>query len=134
MALFRHPPLRVVVAPDRIALIREDGKRWDHPAQVWWDDHAKRVTGIGIGPIPRATRIPLFEPTPVDGIPKDKLALLERFFILALGETVKEQFLRLKPNVIVEGADSLAPALAGYQRGVLRAALLAGGAMTVTFE
>jgi|SRR5688572_8840339 hypothetical protein len=131
MAFFTPSRLRVIVSLDRISLVREDGKRWDHPAQVWWDDQTKQVTGIGNGPIPKAAPVPLFQPSQ---IPRDKLPLLERFFMVALGNAIADAFLRWKPRVVVEGVDSLESALAGYQRGALRTALLAGGAMSVTFE
>lgn len=132
MSYFATGPISIAVSPERVTLTRGPD-RWEHEAAAWVDPQGK-VRGIGGMPILGAAQIPLFGSASGVGAEHDRSTVLNGFFMEAISQVVTKAFFRIRPAVTVTGAASLASVLSGYQKSVLRSALIEAGAMTVTFE
>jgi len=131
MLLF-NSQLTVALTPDLVTVSSD--RRTDHyPFSVWWDAAESKVTGVAEAAIPGSQRVSLAHVSADLPPAMDKHPLLATYFRVVLGEAVREAFFRVKPKVTVTGVDLLAGPLAGYHRGLIRSALLEGGAMTVEF-
>jgi hypothetical protein len=66
----------------------------------------------------------------------DKGAVLERFFAYILRDLLSLNVLKLlvRPRVILKGADSLDSILCGYQKSLLRTAIIEAGARECIFD
>ncbi|RJP53071.1 MAG: hypothetical protein C4583_05450 [Anaerolineaceae bacterium] len=77
----------------------------------------------------------LFSNNPPFKIDVDKAELLNTFMQTVIGKlAAKKRFLILRPIVIYKGDESLSSILCGYQRALLTAAAIAGGARAAKFE
>ena len=98
---------------------------------------ARRSRILAVGQLPasggQTQRVEVFGPgRPPAGV--SKLDCLTALFRHGMKEIMDRALFRVKPDVLVRGADSISPALAGYERDLFEVALQGAGAKRVRWS
>ena len=94
------------------------------------DARRNRILAVGTAPPESALRVEVFRPgPPPSGV--SKFDCLAAVFHHGLKAIIYRSFLRTRPEVLVRGAEILAPTFGGYERDLVARALEQGGARRV---
>ncbi|MFZ5902700.1 MAG: hypothetical protein ACOYZ8_04015 [Chloroflexota bacterium] len=129
------PIFEIDVSPD-IFIFKLTNKQLALRTMVSYE-YGKRLTmkSIGEGVVgSNIVTVGLFNPTDFTTPPVEKLWLLSEFVSYGIGKLVRKKNIVFRPHVIYKGDNKLSSLLCGYQRSLLRAAAIEGGARKVDFE
>jgi hypothetical protein len=123
----------IEVGPSRVTFLDPGGAPVVLPPVIYVAPDADRVKILGVGTPPSghsALQIEVLGPDrPPRGI--SKLDCLVAFFTHGLKTIFDRSLFRMRPDVVVRGADSLSGVFGGYERDLLASALERAGARRV---
>jgi hypothetical protein len=130
--------IEMTIDAETISVSYQDRLEYLKPVVYISEDETKSViTAVGSSQVPTGPHIQVHLFRSDTPVPRsmEKGAVLEMFFAYVLWDLLTLSALKrlARPRVILKGADSLNSTLCGYQRSLLRGALIKAGARECVF-
>jgi len=123
----------IEIGPSQVSFFDPEGPPVVLAPVIYVSPDANRLKILGVGAPPSdqsALKVELLGPArPANGV--SKFDCLAAFFTHGLKTILDRSLFRLRPEVVVRGADSLTQVFAGYERDLLTSALERAGAKRV---